>query len=72
MSDSAQRRQWLVTLSMPIEASGQSDAAADFWQYIEALGPDELPLFISPSDDELKMQAYVAGEETNLDPEEDD
>lgn len=72
MSQSATRRQWLVTLSMPIEATGRADAAADFWEYIGALGPDELPVFISPSGDELAMQAFVGGEETDLDPEEDD
>ena len=62
----------MVTLSMPIEAAEQTAAAADFWEYIRALGPDELPVFISPSGDELSMQAYVAGEVTDLDPEEED
>ena len=36
------------------------------------LGPRELPTFVSPAGDELAMQAFVLGEEANLDPEEDD
>jgi len=32
----------------------------------------ELPAFVWPYGDELAMQAFVLGEETNLDPEEDD
>ncbi|MFD0556415.1 hypothetical protein ACFQ3B_05085 [Stackebrandtia endophytica] len=72
MSDSPMpRRQWLVTLAMPIEADGRADAAADFWEYVNALGPEELPIFISPSGDELAMQAYVGGAVTEMDPEED-
>ena len=45
MSDTVTPRQWMVTLSMPIEAAEQTAAAADFWEYIRALGPDELPVF---------------------------
>jgi hypothetical protein len=36
------------------------------------LGPRELPTFVSPSGDELAMQAFVLGAEANQDPEEDD
>ncbi len=36
------------------------------------LGPRELPTYVSPSDDELAMQAFVLGEEANQDPEEED
>ena len=39
---------------------------------MQELGPRELPAFVSPSHDELAMQAYVLGAEANQDPEEDD
>ena len=35
-------------------------------------GSGELPAFVSPSGDELAMQAFVLGVEANQDPEEDD
>ena len=43
-----------------------------FWSYVMELGPAELPTFVSPYGDELAMQAFVLGEQANLDPEEAD
>jgi hypothetical protein len=43
-----------------------------FWSYVLELGPAELPTFVSPSGDELAMQAFVLGEQANQDPEEDE
>jgi len=65
-------RTWLVSVDLPIEATSPAEAVRRFWSYVMELGPRELPAFVSPSDDELAMQAYVLGEHTNLDPEEDD
>jgi len=65
-------RTWLVSLDLPIEAATPAEAVRTFWTYALRLGPEELPTFVSPADDELAMQAYVLGEPTNLDPEEDD
>jgi hypothetical protein len=65
-------RTWLVSVDLPIEAETQADAVRQFWSFVRELGPAELPAFVTPSDDELAMQAYVLGEEANLDPEEDD
>lgn len=39
---------------------------------MKQLGPDQLPAYVSPADDELAMRAYVLGEEVNLDPEEEE
>ena len=66
------RTEWLVSLSIPIEATSPADAVRQFWSYVEELGPSELPAFVSPVGDELALQAYVLGAPTNLDPEEDD
>lgn len=63
-------RTWLVSLDLPIEADTAADAVREFWAYVRALGADELPTFVSPTGDELAMQAMVAGEPVNLDPEE--
>jgi hypothetical protein len=68
----APKRTWLVSLDLPIEASSPAEAVRTFWTYVVRLGPTELPAFVSPTGDELAMQAYVLGEETNLDPEEED
>ncbi|HEU4424179.1 MAG TPA: hypothetical protein VFR67_16735 [Pilimelia sp.] len=65
-------RTWLVSVDLPIEATTAAEAVRRFWSYVMELGPRELPAFVSPSDDELAMQAYVLGEQANLDPEEDD
>lgn len=66
------RTEWLVSLSIPIEATSPADAVRQFWSYVEELGPGELPAFVSPVGDELALQAFVLGAPTNLDPEEDD
>jgi len=66
------KRTWLVSLDLPIEAPSPAEAVRAFWSYVYELGPQELPAFVAPSDDELAMQAFVLGAETNLDPEEDD
>ncbi|MFG1674172.1 hypothetical protein [Micromonospora sp. NPDC049282] len=66
------RRTWLVSLDLPIEAASRAEAVRIFWSYVQELGPRELPAFVSPSGDELAMQAFVLGVEANQDPEEDD
>jgi len=68
----AVKKEWLVGLYLPIEAVSQAEAVRAFWTYTLQLGPRELPAFVSPLGDELAMQAYVLGDVTNLDPEEDD
>jgi hypothetical protein len=66
------RRTWLVSLDLPIEAETPAEAVRQFWSYVRELGPAELPTFVSPSDDELAMQAFVLGEQASQDPEEDE
>ena len=66
------RKPWLVSVALPIEAVNQVDAVRQFWSYVLELGPAELPAFVSPSGNELAMQAYVLGAEANQDPEEDE
>jgi hypothetical protein len=66
------RLTWLVSLDLPIEATSPAEAVRQFWSYVLELGPAELPTFVSPSGNELAMQAFVLGEEANLDPEEDE
>ena len=66
------RRTWLVSVSLPIEAVNPAEAVRQYWSYVRDLGPAELPTFVSPSGDELAMQAFVLGAEANQDPEEDD
>ena len=68
----APRWSWLVGVELPIEATSPAEAVRQFWTYVMQLGPGELPAFVSPAGDELAMQAYVLGEEANLDPEEED
>jgi hypothetical protein len=67
----ANRSQWLVSVTLPIEAASRAEAVREFWTYLAKLGPRELPAFVWPQGDELAMQAFVQGEETNLDPEEE-
>jgi hypothetical protein len=66
------RQTWLVSLDLPIEAATPAEAVRQFWSYVLELGPAELPAFVSPSGDELAMQAFVLGEQANQDPEEDE
>jgi hypothetical protein len=65
------RAAWLVSLALPIEAPAPGEAVREFWSYVDKLGPRELPVFVCPVGDELAMQAYVLGEPTDLDPEQD-
>lgn len=65
------RREWLVSVSLPIEADTPEEAVREYWRYVGELGPDELPAFVSPSGDELAMTAYVTEGVAPLDPEED-
>jgi hypothetical protein len=67
----ADKRTWLVSVDLPIEAASPAEAVRQFWTYVRELGPAELPAFVTPTDDELAMQAFVLGEEANLDPEEE-
>jgi hypothetical protein len=68
----AQRKTWLVSVAMPIEAGTPADAVRQFWSNVQEMGPAELPTYVWPSGDELAMQAFVLGEEANQDPEEED
>lgn len=68
----ADRRAWLVSVHIPIEAESAAEAVREFWSYVTALGPGELPAFVAPVGNELAMEAYVSGAPTSLDPESDD
>ena len=67
----APRPRWLVSIALPIEASSPIEAVREFWSYVDSLGPEELPAFVSPATDELAMRAYVMDREAALDPEDD-
>jgi len=67
----ADRRSWLVSVDLPIEAATAAEAVRQFWTFVTELGPRELPVFVAPEGDELSMQAYVLGEPAALDPEDD-
>jgi hypothetical protein len=71
-SVAGQRKTWLVSVAMPIEADTPADAVRQFWSHVRELGPVELPTYVWPSGDELSMQAFVLGAEANQDPEEDE
>jgi len=62
---------FLVSVSLPIEATSPAEAVREFWSYLDSLGPAELPAFVSPAANELAMQAFVLGTEAHLDPEDD-
>ena len=66
------RRTWLVSVALPIEAGTSADAVRQFWSHLLELGPAELPTYVWPSGQELAMQAFVLGEEANQDPEEEE
>jgi hypothetical protein len=65
------RRTWLVSVALPIEAISPAEAVRQFWSHVLELGPAELPTYVWPSGDELAMQAFVLGAEANQDPEEE-
>jgi len=67
----APRARWLVSVALPIEASSPTEAVREFWAYVDSLGPEELPAFVSPAADELAMRAFVMDREAALDPEDD-
>jgi hypothetical protein len=67
-----ERKNWLVSVALPIEAETPAEAVRQFWSHVLTLGPVELPTYVWPSGDELAMQAFVLGEEANQDPEEED
>ncbi|WP_433827393.1 hypothetical protein ACQP2E_35855 [Actinoplanes sp. CA-015351] len=66
------KKSWLVSVAMPIEATSPAEAVRQFWSHVAELGPQELPTYVWPSGDELAMQAFVLGAEANQDPEEED
>lgn len=68
----ADRKPWLVSVAMPIEAANPAEAVRQFWSNVLEMGPAELPTYVWPSGDELALQAFVLGVEANQDPEEDD
>ncbi|BCJ37636.1 hypothetical protein Athai_51390 [Actinocatenispora thailandica] len=68
----APKREWLVSLDLPIEADSPAEAVRIFWTYVRQLGPAELPAFVSPRGDETAMRPYVLGAEHEMDPEEDE
>jgi len=67
-----ERREWLVSVALPIEAGTPADAVRQFWSHVQEMGPAELPTYVWPSGDELAMQVFVLGEEANQDPEEEE
>src|SRR5262245_2288449 len=60
---------WQVSVHLPIDAANAAAAVREFWTYVEHLGPQELPTFVHPRDNELAMRAYVDGRPANLDPD---
>jgi len=68
----ADKRTWLVSVDLPIEAVSPAEAVREFWTYVRQLGPGELPAYVWPTGEELAMQAYVLGDVTSDDPEDDD
>jgi hypothetical protein len=71
MREFSVRPTWLVSLDLPIEAASPGEAARQFWAYVNELGSTELPVFVSPTGDELAMQSYVHGEPSDGDPEQE-
>jgi hypothetical protein len=68
----ADRSEWFVSVTLPIEAPSRAEAVREFWTYVDKLGPQELPAYVWPRGDELAMQAFVLGTPTNDDPEDAD
>lgn len=64
------RSDWLVTLSLPVEAVDRAEAVRQFWSYVRSLGPRELPTFVAPYGRELDGTAFLLGAEHEQDPEE--
>jgi hypothetical protein len=68
----ADRAEWFVSVTLPIEAATRAEAVREFWSHVEKLGPQELPAYVWPRGDELAMQAFVLGAPTLDDPEDAD
>ncbi|GAB3645052.1 hypothetical protein [Glycomyces tarimensis] len=64
------KRDWLVSLSIPVEAFDRAEAVRRFWSYTRSLGPKELPTFVAPYGRELEGTAFLLGVEHEQDPEE--
>ncbi|MCH7232456.1 hypothetical protein L0U85_16580 [Glycomyces sp. L485] len=64
------RSDWLVSLSLPVEAGDRAEAVRRFWSYARTLGPTELPTFVAPYGRELEGTAFLLGAEHEQDPEE--
>jgi hypothetical protein len=64
------RTDWLVSLSIPVEAADRAEAVRKFWSYARSLGPAELPTFVAPYGREIDGQAFLLGAEHEQDPEE--
>lgn len=65
------RSDWLVSLTIPVEAADRAEAVRQFWSYIRTLGPSELPTFVAPYGSELEGVSFLLGTEHEQDPEED-
>ncbi len=65
------RSDWLVSLTIPVEAADRAEAVRQFWSYIRSLGPAELPTFVAPYGSELEGVSFLLGSEHEQDPEED-
>lgn len=65
------RSDWLVSLTIPVEAADRAEAVRLFWSYIRSLGPAELPAFVSPYGSELEGVSFLLSGEHEQDPEED-
>ncbi|WP_100446461.1 hypothetical protein [Glycomyces xiaoerkulensis] len=64
------RSDWLVSLSIPVEAADRAEAVRRFWSYTRSLGPTELPTFVAPYGREIEGTAFLLGTEHEQDPEE--
>ena len=68
---SERRSDWLVSLTIPVEASDRAEAVRRFWSYVRSLGPEELPVFVAPYRRELEGVSFLLGSVHEEDPEED-
>ncbi|HLU45145.1 MAG TPA: hypothetical protein VKZ67_09035 [Natronosporangium sp.] len=68
----ALQQTWLVSVDLPIEAASPAEAVAQFWSYLQELGPSQLPTFVAPTENELALQAYLGDQPHEMDPEEED
>lgn len=66
---SERRSDWLVSLSIPVEAADRAEAVRRFWSYARSLGPTELPTFVAPYGREIDGTSFLLGTEHEQDPE---